>query len=384
LTARGSEALGSAYWAGGDGASAVSAWESGSGANPQDAALLHQLIAAYRAEAAYPAEERALRQRLALSEDPEAEYLLGILLMTSNPAEARAQLTASAAQEQFKPAASTLLAALSAAAQATDSANGLVIVGRGLGLVQEWRLARQAFEEATRVAPQNALAWAWLGEAKQHLGEGAAADLDHALSLDARNSVVHALRGLYFRRTGDVKRALAECMAAAQLEPENPALQASLAEAQAAGGDLASALANYEAATALAPSDATYWRLLAMFCADNHIQVLEIGLAAAQKAVDLAPQDGQALDALGWSYAQAGYLTKAQQALRQALPSTPEPALVHLHLGQVYLQTGQRPLALDELQSAARLDRDGAAGTAANRLLGQYFPNALAPAPSSP
>ena len=92
-----------------------------------------------------------------------------------------------------------------------------------------------------------------------------------------------------------------------------------LGEAYAASGDLVAALEAYEDAVELAPQESTYWRLLALFSAENEVQVLDVGVAAGLKAVELAPRDPQALDALGWAYAQAGYLIKAEEALLRAL-----------------------------------------------------------------
>ena len=51
-----------------------------------------------------------------------------------------------------------------------DSAR-LVVIGRSLGLVEEWALAARAFNEAVQADDSNAEARAWLGEARQHIDE---------------------------------------------------------------------------------------------------------------------------------------------------------------------------------------------------------------------
>ena len=51
---------------------------------------------------------------------------------------------------------------------------------------------------------------------------------------------------------------------------------------------------------------------------------MDVGVAAGLKAVELAPTDPQALDALGWAYAQAGYLIKAEETLLKALDAAPQ------------------------------------------------------------
>ena len=59
------------------------------------------------------------------------------------------------------------------------------------------------------------------------------------------------------------------------------------------------ALESYQAATGLAPDNASYWRLLAIFCAQNNVNIKDVGVPAAQKAVILV-NDATSLDVLGW------------------------------------------------------------------------------------
>jgi len=114
--------------------------------------------------------------------------------------------------------------------------------------------------------------------------------------------------------------------------------------------------------------------LLAMFCADNAVRVSDIGLPAAQKAADISPKDPQVLDALGWSYMNAGYLFTAEQNLIKATQLAPDSAIIHVHLAEMYLQKGDRPSALNELNLAQKLDAGGSVGEFAGKLLKQYFP----------
>jgi Flp pilus assembly protein TadD len=179
---------------------------------------------------------------------------------------------------------------------------------------------------------------------------------------------------LYWKRQAGYAAALAEYQAAAQLEPKNPEWQIALGDAYASTGDLVAALAAYEAATTLAPDNAAYWRLLALFSADHGIQVLEVGLPAAKKAAEGAPNDPQALDTLGWTYSQAGLLYNAEQTLLKATNLAPESALTHLHLAETYLRKGDQATAHRELDLAHQLDAVGPIGQLAAQLIGQYFP----------
>jgi len=376
LTARAWDELGSSYWAENDRARAISAWEAGSKSYPRDAALLERLAAAYHEQAAYQKEEAIVRDRLQLGQDATAHYRLGLLLLTSDPEGAAKELAEAAALDaDFGPAAKTLQAAWKAAEQESDASKGLVVLARGLALVEEWGLAKRGFMLATGIESRNPEAWAWLGEAKQHLGEDGFGDLELALTLDGRDSAVRVLRGLYFRRQGKNREAVDEYLHAAQIEPLSAAIASSLGESYAASGDLVSALEAYQRATALAPADAGYWSLLASFCAENNVHVQDIGLPAARKAVAFAPKEAEVVDVLGWTYAQAGYLDEGRRALQQAIDLAPGLASPHVHLAVIYLRLGANNQALEELKLAVASDRGSPAAQSAVQLLRTYFPS---------
>jgi tetratricopeptide (TPR) repeat protein len=230
-----------------------------------------------------------------------------------------------------------------------------------------------AFQQAIRADGTSAEAWAWLGEAKQQLGQEGSAELNHAMALDSRSVIVRALRGLYWKRIGNNRAALSEYQAAAELEPQSPAWKIALGETYASLGDLVSALGVYQRATELAPDDASTWRLLATFCAQYGVQVQTVGIPAAQTAVDLAPQDALALDVLGWNQLSAGWLYSAEENLLAALELAPDLAAAHLHLALVYLQKGDRDAAYEELLLVRELDPQGVFGQQADQILIQNF-----------
>ena len=167
---------------------------------------------------------------------------------------------------------------------------------------------------------------------------------------------------------------LAEYLQAAKSEPSNPAWQAELGNAYIKSGDLVAALAAYQRATELAPNQSTYWRLLAVFCAENGVYLEEVGLPAAQKAVDLAPDDPTALDALGWVYLSSGKYASAEQTLLDVIKRFPDHLPAHIHLAMTYLAQGNRTAAFDKLTYVQSTDPNGMDGETAKQLLKQYFP----------
>jgi tetratricopeptide (TPR) repeat protein len=303
-------------------------------------------------------------------EDAAAHYRLGLLLALPEPDIALTELlSASQLDPQFDPAVQTLRTALNLAALDDSASKRSVTIGRGLALVSEWRLARMAFEEAVRVDDENAEAWAWLGEANQHIGEEGDAQLDQAFQLDPDSATVRGLRGLYYQRSGNFREALTEFQRASQLEPENGMWYVSIGESHAKLGDLIDALAAYQKATTLAPEDPGYWRLLAIFCAQNNVNVRDVGVPAAQKAVVLAGEDPASLDVLGWLLTLDARYEEATRMLTRALEIDPTYSAAHLHLGMLYMQTDDRASAYDHLVQARDRGNEEA-GT----ILNQYFP----------
>src|SRR5215207_1016264 len=305
-------------------------------------------------------------------EDALAHYRLGVLLTLSDPSRASMELIdASKLDPQLDSAAQTLRTALNLASLSDSASMRFVVTGRGLGLVNEWQLAHTAFESAVEADAKNAEAWAWLGEANQQMGlpDAGAAQLEHALSLDPKSSTVRGLRGLYFQRVGNFRQALTEFQSAAALEPENAMWHVSLGETQAKLGDLIRALEAYQTATRLAPEVASYWRLLAIFCAQNNVNIKDIGVPAAQKAVVLSGKDVTSLDVLGWLLMLDARDEEARQILSRALELDPQNSSVHLHWGMLALQTNDRVSAFDHLIQARDLGSQEAV-----LLLKQYFP----------
>jgi tetratricopeptide (TPR) repeat protein len=373
LSEQGWAVLGFSYLNAGNIRLAVHAYERG--LNVYDSYILYEALAqVHDQQRDWVSERAALEQVVRLkADDAHAHYRLGLLLSFLETRDALAELNlASSLDPEFDPAVQTLRAALTASSSSTS--HRLVLVGRALGLLQEWNLAQAAFERAVNTDPKNAEAWAWLGEAKQQTGGDGRVELDNALSLDHTSPNVRALRGMYWNRQGKYPQVLAEYLLAAEYDPGNPAWRASIGDAYLKLGDLVSALSAYQRAIELAPDESTYWRLLAVFCAENGVQVEDLGLPAAEQAVKLAPEDPQALDALGFAYFSSGRFTNAEKTLMDAIRLAPAYLPAHVHLAMNHLAQGNYPAAFNELTYVRDTDKNGPNGLLAQRLLAQYFP----------
>jgi tetratricopeptide (TPR) repeat protein len=340
--------------------------------NPSDQ-LYSRLADIYQSNGEFSKAAEYLQKYVSIhGEDAWAHYRLGLLLTLSDPNKALSELIrASQLNPELDPAVQTLRTALNQASLADSGSAQLVIIGRALGLVNEWQLAGAAFDEAAKADEKNAEAWAWLAEANQQLDvpAGENAELDQALTLNPNSPTVRGLRGLYFQRVGNFRQALSEFQAASTLEPKNPAWFVSLGESYAKLGDLIRALEAYQTATTLAPEDASYWRLLAIFCGQNNVNVKDVGVPAAQKAVVLSKEDATSLDVLGWLLLMDARYEEAERILKHALEVDSQNASAHFHLGMLYLQLNDRASAYDDLVQARDLGNPDAA-----MILKQYFP----------
>ncbi|MDK1117485.1 MAG: tetratricopeptide repeat protein [Anaerolineae bacterium] len=378
LSELGWEMLGISYVEKSDLDRALEIWNSGLKAYPEYSKYYSQLASVYHQQGDLSAERMALESWIDSQgeTDAQAHYRFGLLISVSNPnLGLKVLLRASALDPEFAAVVDTMQTALSLASLETNESNKMVITGRGLGLVNEWQLARDAFLQGVTLNKQNAEAWAWLSEAEQQLGQEGTTAMDTALSLNRENPIVRNLRGLYWLRNGNNERALIEYLLAATYEPDNPLWQISIAEVYIQQADLSAALNSYISAVEIAPEDATVWRLLANFCAQYNIQIEEIGLPAAQNAVELAEEDPLAQDILGWTLTLLERYNQAEEALQQALSLDPQLAQAHLHFGIVSLQLDDWGSALDHLKQAVEINPYGSVGDQAQVLLNQYFPS---------
>ena len=371
LSPQGWVAWGDVVYLNNDQKRAAEIWEQALGQKDPSENLYSRLSQVYKENGEYAKAADALQRYVSLhAEDASAHYRLGLLLTLSDPNAALSELiNASQLDPQFDPAVETLRSALNLAAINDSPSARFVLIGRGLALVQEWELARLQFESAIEADATNAEAWAWLGEAKQQAGEDGSAELEQAFQLDPNSATVRGLRGLYFQRVGNHRNALTEFQAAAVLDDQNPSWQVSIGETYSKLGDLILAKEAYQAAIDLAPEDPSYWRLLAIFCAQNNVNIQDVGISAAQKAVILSKGDAPSRDVLGWLYLLNGQNEDAEKMLTRALELDPQNASVHLHLGMLYFQTGDRAQAYDYFVKARDL---GSAD--AQAILSQYFP----------
>lgn len=182
------------------------------------------------------------------------------------------------------------------------------------------------FEQATRLDPGYAVAWAWLAESR---------------SREAVSGSVNP-KATYELARQAANRAL-------MLEPDLGEAHAALAwikqfdEWDWAGADRA-----YKKALALAPGNATLISHAAILA--RSVGRLEEATALGQRAMQLDPLNAGACYDAGLTFYSAGLNQEATAAFRKVLDLIPDRELVHYNLGRIHLTQSQPQEALAEME----------------------------------
>lgn len=376
LSAAGYLTLGDVYRDENQTDAALAAWQTALAQGAPAPDIYSRLWKVHRAANDFPAALAALRTLTTLTpDDALAQYDLGLLLLLQDPETALTHLTRAA---ELDPTLTNpvrqLQRSLRPSPDTDDPAYVLVNLGRALASQEEWPLARDAFTQAVTANPEYAEAWAFLGEAKGHLGENGLPELDTALNLSPGSLTANLLYALYQKRQGNYDLALVYLHAADNLEPDNPSVQVEIGSTLNEMGNFNAALGYFQTAVALAPRDATYLHLLAQFCFQNNTQIEEIGIPALREALVLDNQDAAALDLMGFGYYLLNDIPTAQRFLSQALELAPNDPAPWFHLALISLAQGEYPSAQEQLEHAIELAPTSATATQARRVLTQYFP----------
>lgn len=375
LSADGQYLSGEAYVIQHDYPAAVTTWKNLLHTGGPSARVFEQLARLQREQGDFLGAIETLRAWHAYdAQDARVMYLLGLHLCVTRPEQALTLLLEAAQKDgRYTEPVQWLRRGLSLAGTSDQPSYGWLMIGRSLGSIAQWDLAAEAFHKAVEIAPDFAEGWAFLGEARVHIGGTGKPELERAYKLDRNSPVVNALYALSLRREGAYAEALKYLETVAAKEPQEPAWQIEIGNTVADLGDLSTAQMYFERAVELAPNNAQYRVYLARFSNQYNVDIRGMGLAAARQAVLLAPDDPSALDAMGWTMANLGDNASAERFLQQALEKDTTFALAALHLAQVYLNQQDAAKAYPYLKRAESLGINSPVADTARRLLKRYF-----------
>ncbi len=182
------------------------------------------------------------------------------------------------------------------------------------------------FEQATRIDPNYAPAWAWLAESRSREAVTGSVDPKATYEL-ARQAAQRALR----------------------LEPNLGDAHAAMAWIQQFDEwDWPAADASYQRALALAPGNATVISHAAVLA--RSLGRLDEAITLGRRAMELDPLNAGACYDAGLSFYTAGRRDDGAAAFRKVLELIPEREIVHFYLGRVHLADARPQQALSEME----------------------------------
>ncbi len=208
--------------------------------------------------------------------------------------------------------------------------------------------AQQAFLEALALEPVNTRLIRYLAHITYRLGEmeESAQWLSRTLSFQPRDpeaTVELAAIWVEQKKGPEAARLIRETLAGPLSQDQAWApLWLSLGWACQSGGRFSDAQDVYQAALQLFPEDPEALNALGYLYAERGIR-LEEAIGLLEKALSLDPENGAYLDSLGWAYYKTGRPDRALELLREASDRM-QDSEVFYHLGQVYLSLGD-PMA---------------------------------------
>lgn len=349
---------------------------------PAQADLWSLLAEAYHAQGERPDELKAWLSALETGlSDAQRQHAQSRVALLCLEVEAPCAL-AYMAQARYGPdrslaqAAETMFDALERIATGQDTAAVRTRLGQALLDLGQTALARQEFARAVERDPTYALGYAYLGYAESLLGEADAAQthLEHAVEQLPQDPQPRLLLGLHYSHRGWWITARDVLFEAHRLDPTNPAICAAMAETYLQGSPPDHAAAGYwlHAAVGNAPQEADFHLLLAHFYVDYGVEPFPRGVTVARVAVNLAPDNAEAHETLGWAYFLSNRFDWAVSSLKQAyaLAETPgQQARIAYRLGEAYRAMQEMQKACPFYQQALDLDWNGVIGSRARQQL---------------
>lgn len=375
LSMEGFDMLADAFYQIQDYDSAVAVWEKMLRISPTSDEL-YKKIAELQAALGREEEQIATYQEWLQSEPENADlyYHLGLLLSLREPQQSIQMLNLAKTFDPNRTENVKRLVEVLALAEEEDERYSLLQTGRALSSIGEWEFARQAFERVIEIDPEYGEAWAFLGEALQHLGLPSLEAIRQANALSPDSVVVKALTAMYWRRQNDPDQALNVLDEIMRLEPDEEMWLVEKGYVMAQSGDLKAASELFLEAIEREPNDGLYRREFIRFSLQNNYEIRSKALPAARQYLVIDEESSQSLDTMGWVLLTLQDHTSARRYLTRALEKDPRNASAHLHLGQAFLAQDDKPQALAHLTQAAALHEvDPQSAALARALLEKYF-----------
>jgi len=307
--------------------------------------------------------------------DPEVNFLLGLIFSITEPERASGYLDKAASLEDaFYIDAHSMINTLQISGFSEEEAYSLIQIGQTLGGMEKWNLAIIAFSEAVADDPEYAEAWAYLGMSQIQLGQDASDALQTALLLNPQSLSANVFYAQFLASEDRPSEGLPYIHAALEIDPDNTSLIYEAGLYNAEMGNLLEAFSYYEEAVLKNPDEYESWYQLANFCLNYEYQIEQIGLPAARQSLLISPNDSNALILLGRAYSQLGNPFLGEKLLLQALQLDPESINALYYLGIINISLGELTEARSYLQQVLTLSNNENLRVQVQNIIDTYLP----------
>lgn len=228
--------------------------------------------------------------------------------------------------------------------------------GWNLWAKKDFDRARNLFDEAVKLNPDNARAYFGRGTAYNELTqhEQAIQDLNKAIELNPNNDMAYNNRGIAYQLLNQYERAIQDYNKALALNPNNALSYNNRGSCHNYLGNNEQAIADYNKALALSPNDdmAYYNRGNAYYSLGQY----ERAIADYNKAIELNPNYDVAYANRGNSYLVLSQYERAIADYDKAISINPNEAFFYNNRGWTYYCLKQYQQALKDFDKALELN----------------------------
>ncbi len=230
-------------------------------------------------------------------------------------------------------------------------------LGRSLAGLGETDAAMEQFSRA--IALDRELTEGWISLGISHLQmddlEGAEDVLERSVLSVSDDPRLWHLLGACHLRMEKYQLAVGDLEKATSLDRANIGILRDLANSYERAGYFQKAVDGFGELLNQRPDDHWAMNYLGYMLADAGVQ-LPRARDLLERAVQLDPENAYYLDSLGWVYFRLGQTDLAERYLLEAAQRSPDQAVIHEHLGDLYQQEGRIEQARDRWRRALELN----------------------------
>lgn len=220
--------------------------------------------------------------------------------------------------------------------------------------------ALREYEEITKIAPSNTVAYSELTDIMLLTGEnGKAIEIcKKMLELEPESPYAYnKLAGIY-NRNGRRDDAEALYRNVISFAPNNVTAHLNLGIILESKNLIKESIEEYKKVIELEPLSTMAYNNLAWLYVSRKQGKLDYALELSGKAKELAPENPVVIDTLGWTYYMNDMYDEAVSELETAVKSLPWNPTIRYHLGMAYYKKGLQELALKEMRRALRISNN--------------------------